>query len=89
MNLSRTTLISKNITVLGKRTSVRLEPAMWEALQEIAEKENSSLNDICAYVHHNRLESSLTSALRVYILTYFRFPKMNRSTYNQDNSLKK
>lgn len=85
MDLARTTLISKNITVLGKRTSVRLEPAMWEALQEIAEKENSSLNDICTYVHHNRLESSLTSALRVYILTYYRFPKKNRYGPKFDN----
>lgn len=86
MDLVRTTLISKNITVLGKRTSVRLEPAMWEALQEIAERENASLNDICAYVHNNRLESSLTSALRVYILTYFRFPHMDRFRGKQDNS---
>jgi predicted DNA-binding ribbon-helix-helix protein len=86
MDLVRTTLISKNITVLGKRTSVRLEPAMWEALQEIAERENASLNDICAHVHNNRLESSLTSALRVYILTYFRFPNMDRFRCKQDNS---
>ena len=77
MDLGRTTLISKNITVLGKRTSVRLEPAMWEALQEIAAKERISLGDICAYVHHNRLESTLTSALRVFILMYYRFPHSN------------
>ncbi|MDP1724633.1 MAG: ribbon-helix-helix domain-containing protein [Alphaproteobacteria bacterium] len=86
MDLARTTLISKNITVLGKRTSVRLEPAMWEALQEIAEKENASLNDICSHVHHNRLESSLTSALRVYILTYYRFPKMRSLRPCRENS---
>jgi predicted DNA-binding ribbon-helix-helix protein len=28
----KSTLISRNITVNGKRTSMRLEPAMWEAL---------------------------------------------------------
>lgn len=75
MDLQRTTLISKNITVLGKRTSVRLEPAMWEALHEIAQNEKISLGEICDYLHKHKMESSLTSALRVFILAYFRFPQ--------------
>lgn len=33
---SKSTLVSRNITILGRRTSVRLEPEMWMALKEIA-----------------------------------------------------
>jgi hypothetical protein len=29
----KSTLINRNITVLGKRTSVRLEPVMWASLK--------------------------------------------------------
>ncbi len=36
-------LISRNVTVAGHRTSMRLEPAMWDALGEICRREHASL----------------------------------------------
>jgi len=65
-------LVSRNITVSGHRTSMRLEPAMWDALQEVARREAKTINDICTMVDERRRESSLTAALRVYIVAYFR-----------------
>jgi len=32
----KTTLISRNIIVAGRRTSIRLEPDMWDGLREFA-----------------------------------------------------
>lgn len=51
---------------------MRLEPAMWDALQEVARREGRNVNDICTMVNERRRESSLTAALRVYIVAYFR-----------------
>ena len=34
----RSSLILKNITVLGKRTSIRLEPEMWRELNQISDR---------------------------------------------------
>ncbi|MFP6742907.1 MAG: ribbon-helix-helix domain-containing protein [Alphaproteobacteria bacterium] len=65
-------LINRNVTVAGRRTSIRLEAAMWDALSEIAEREERAINAICTRVDKRRKESTLTSGLRVYILNYFR-----------------
>lgn len=66
------TLKSRNIVVDSQRTSVRLEPAMWQALEEIARRETMTISQICSAIHHRRTESSLTAAIRVFIMAYFR-----------------
>ena len=65
-------LINRNVTVDGRRTSIRLNAAMWGALSEIAEREEQTTNAIFTRVDKRRKESTLTSGLRVYILNYFR-----------------
>jgi predicted DNA-binding ribbon-helix-helix protein len=65
------TLVSRNVTVAGHRTSIRLEPAMWEALRQICARERISLNAIATLVGRGRSESSLTAAIRVHVLEYF------------------
>ena len=66
------TLVSRNVTVGGHRTSVRLEPAMWDALLEICRREQANLSDVVTYLGRGRSESSLTSAIRIYALAYFK-----------------
>ncbi|HLG88043.1 MAG TPA: ribbon-helix-helix domain-containing protein [Alphaproteobacteria bacterium] len=66
-------LKSRNIVVRGRRTSVRLEPAMWEALRDIAAAERSTINDIVSKVAECRTSAgSLTSAIRVFVMAYYR-----------------
>src|SRR5690554_3337077 len=70
---NKSTLVSRNITVFGRRTSVRLEPEMWAALREIAERENCSIHDICTLIYVRKNDNtSLTAAIRVFIMLYFR-----------------
>lgn len=69
----KTTLISKNITVQGRRTSVRLEPEMWLALRDIALREKCTIHDICSLVSvRKNTHTSLTAAIRVFLMLYFR-----------------
>ncbi len=65
-------LVSRNIVVAGRRTSMRLEPEMWRALAEIGDAEGLSLNDLCSKIAETRGRSGLTSAVRVFALAYFR-----------------
>lgn len=66
-------LKSRNIIVDGRRTSVRLEPAMWEALKDIAAWEQKSANEIISTIARRRMHSgSLTSAIRIFVMAYFR-----------------
>lgn len=66
------TLINRNVTIKGRRTSLRLEAMMWDALQEIAIREQNSLHQLCERIDNTRSESSLTAGVRVFILGYFR-----------------
>jgi predicted DNA-binding ribbon-helix-helix protein len=68
---ARSTLVNRNVTVAGHRTSIRLEPAMWEALRQICEREHKPCNELVTEIDTQRIESSLTAAIRVYILRYF------------------
>ncbi|GJL84568.1 MAG: hypothetical protein DHS20C02_03430 [Micavibrio sp.] len=69
----KSTLVSRNITVFGRRTSVRLEPEMWMALREIAKREKCSIHDICSLIGVRKNENtSLTAAIRVFLMLYFR-----------------
>jgi predicted DNA-binding ribbon-helix-helix protein len=68
-----TSLQGKNITVMGRRTSIRLEPEMWKMLYEVAEKEDTTIHEICSLIAlRKRAEASLTSSIRVFLLLYFR-----------------
>ncbi len=71
------TLINRNIVVAGHRTSMRLEPEMWDALTEICAREKCSVKEICTLIDSSRGSSSLTSAVRVFVLAYFRFAAAN------------
>jgi predicted DNA-binding ribbon-helix-helix protein len=65
-------LVSRNVTVAGHRSSMRLEPEMWDALAEICRRERLTKHDICTAVEAKRGASSLTAALRVFVMDYFR-----------------
>ncbi len=66
------TLVSRNVTVVGHRTSVRLEPNMWRALADICRRERQSVHEICTAIDGRREASTLTAGLRVFIMEYFR-----------------
>ena len=65
-------LVNRNIVIDGRRTSVRLEPQMWDALAEIARREGRTVHDVCSVASRWHYHSTLTAGLRVFILHYFR-----------------
>ena len=70
---AKSTLVSRNITILGHRTSVRLEPEMWNALKDIARREQCSTHEICSLIQlRKNLRTSLTAAIRVFLMLYYR-----------------
>lgn len=64
--------VCRNVVVGGKRTSVRMEPLLWECLGEISQREVRNINDIVTMIDARRGDSALTAALRIFILSYFR-----------------
>jgi len=64
--------INRNVIVNGRRTSIRLELAEWDALIEICQLEDLTTNQLCQKVVSQRVEKAFTSSLRVFMLNYYR-----------------
>lgn len=65
-------LVSRNVTVDGHRTSLRLEQDVWDALEEVCKREGMTLHEVCTHVERRRSGSSRTAAVRTFVLGYFR-----------------
>lgn len=66
---------SKNISIYGRRTSMKMEPYLWDSLLEIARIEGISRDSLIEEVERRRgvyPSASLTSAVRVFITQYYR-----------------
>src|SRR5580698_11339607 len=70
---TRSTLVSRNMTIAGHRTSIRLEPEMWSGLSEICRRERMIMHEVCTSVAmRKQSNTSLTAAIRVFVMAYFR-----------------
>ncbi|HVY14244.1 MAG TPA: ribbon-helix-helix domain-containing protein [Rhodopila sp.] len=70
MSISR--LINRNVVAERGRTSMRLEPELWDALSEICEREDQDIGALVRQVEAGGHTGGRTSAIRVFILNYFR-----------------
>ncbi len=65
--------VKRSLTLRGHRTSVSLEDAFWTAFREIAAAQGKPLNQLAAEIDEARgVESGLASAIRVYVLDWYR-----------------
>ncbi|MDF1749798.1 MAG: ribbon-helix-helix domain-containing protein [Alphaproteobacteria bacterium] len=63
-------LRTKNVRIGEKRTSVRLEPAFWSALDRAAEMEGITIHALCTQINSWNEALGLTAAMRVFLLVY-------------------
>ena len=66
------TLVNRNVWIQRRRTSLRLEPAMWEALEEVAQHCGTTIHEVCTLVAEQRRASSLTAEIRACLVEYYR-----------------
>jgi predicted DNA-binding ribbon-helix-helix protein len=68
----KSTLVSGNVTIAGHRTSLRLEPEMWDALKGVCARERLSIHEVCTRIDARRQDgTSLTSAVRTFMVKYY------------------
>lgn len=71
MYAMQSSLITKDIYI-PRRTSIRLEAAFWDGLAEIASAEGVKVDVLTTRIAKNRATGTLTSAVRVFVLGWFR-----------------
>ena len=65
--------VKRSLTLKGHRTSVSLEDEFWGAFRDIAKKKEMPINVLAAEIDVARdPKTGLASAIRVYILNWYR-----------------
>ena len=83
-------LISRNVYINNRRTSLRLEKEVWDALHEVADHNNKTIHELVNTISVNRPNnSSTTSAIRVYLISYYREGLHNSLTCREDRVFRK
>jgi predicted DNA-binding ribbon-helix-helix protein len=62
-------VLPRNVRISGRRTSVRLEPELWTALELICADREMTIDDACtAAAREKAQEQNVTSAIRSFIV---------------------
>jgi predicted DNA-binding ribbon-helix-helix protein len=64
--------VKRSFSIAGHRTSISLETPFWIALKEVAAHERVSMAQLIARIDNGRRGSGLSSAVRVWLLEYYR-----------------
>ena len=65
--------VKRSLTLRQHRTSVTLEDEFWTAFREIAEEQGRAINELAAEIDAARdLDTGLATAIRLYVLAYYR-----------------
>ncbi|WP_431854728.1 ribbon-helix-helix domain-containing protein [Azospirillum sp.] len=67
----------RNLTVNGRRTSMRLEPMLWEWLDDIVRRESTTMNVLVSSVERRMGQQvagdlNLTGMVRLFVIGYFK-----------------
>ena len=64
--------IKRSFNIKGHRTSISLEAPFWDALKHAADEQNVTLAKLVETIDNSRQDSGLSSAVRIWLLHYFR-----------------
>lgn len=70
--LKKSTVVKRSLIVAGHRTSVSIEDAFWAGLKDIAAGRGLTVTGIVTEIDGARIGGNLSSAIRLYVLQYFR-----------------
>ena len=65
-------IVKRSIVIAGHKTSVSLEDAFWQSLKQIANERDVTLSDVVASIDTGRHDGNLSSAIRLFVLDYYR-----------------
>lgn len=65
-------VVKRSIVIAEHKTSVSLEDGFWKGLKEIASMRDMTLSALVATIDSQRHHGNLSSAIRLFVLDYFR-----------------
>jgi predicted DNA-binding ribbon-helix-helix protein len=70
--MPKSSIPRRSIRLNGRKTGLTLEDEFWNALKEIAIKRDIYLSDLVTEINEQRRYTNLSSALRLFVLDYYR-----------------
>ena len=70
--------VKHSFSISGHRTSISLEQAFWDALQQAAQREGKPVAELVRQIDQQRGEAGLSGAIRVWLLSYARAGGLER-----------
>ena len=71
-------ILKRSVAIGGHKTSVSLESEFWQALRKIATGRQTPLSHLIAAIGAVRVHRNLSSALRVFVVEYYRAEAMGQ-----------
>lgn len=68
----KSSAVKRSIMVGGRKTSVSLEEAFWSGIKEISGERGKTTSELVSEIDRYRLRGNLSSAIRLFVLSYFR-----------------
>jgi predicted DNA-binding ribbon-helix-helix protein len=65
-------VVKRSINLAGRKTSVSLEEPFWNAVREISASKGIFVSDLVSSINNERQHTNLSSAIRVFVLAYYR-----------------
>jgi predicted DNA-binding ribbon-helix-helix protein len=65
-------VVKRSVAIGSHKTSISLEDAFWQGLKDIAESRGVPLRDLVANIGTERQHGNLSSAIRLFVLDYYR-----------------
>ncbi len=65
-------MLTRNVVIHDKRTTIRLESAVWEALDELCMRERINRHELCTRIETRRRGVNRAQAVRAAVVNYYR-----------------
>ena len=64
--------IDRTLTISGRPRSVRLEPSVWQALDEVCQRQQQTPDEVVTAIDRQRGQTGLVTAIRSSLTRYFK-----------------
>jgi predicted DNA-binding ribbon-helix-helix protein len=81
----KSSVSKRSIVVAGHKTSVSLEDEFWNSLKEIAGQRGMTLQELVGAIDGDRQHAHLSSAIRLFVLSFYRDQNAPRQVLFLDN----
>src|SRR5262249_61128907 len=68
----KSAICKRSVVLAGHKTSISLENEFWKPLQAIAKARAVTVSDLIASINADRQHGNLSSALRLFVLGFYR-----------------